>query len=95
MISKVSLKDLYAESGSYTALFSLDKERLNDVVSVDTVVFDSCGAPLKFQASRWGSRLKVIFEIDSSTADGVCSIRFNILMKDVEKKESFLFWTVK
>lgn len=93
--SPVSLCDVYAQLGEYSAKFLIDTKisLANDKISV--AARNSDGAEMAIEFKRWGTKLIVEFVIDEKTPDGIAVI--DIMLSDGKKaiREKFDFWVIK
>lgn len=96
IVSPVSLREVYAEQGEYSAKMIIDPGFSPDIDKVDVDVRNSDGKTMEFTARRWGTKLTISFVIGPNTPDGVSVI--DILMKRKDEpaiKERLDFWVVK
>ena len=93
-----SLNDVYAHVGEYKAKMILD---LTESLAIESVIVDirnSDGKSMDFDANRWGTKISLSFNIDSSTPDGVSivDVMFNYHNRQTSAvRERFSFWVIK
>lgn len=96
IVSPISLREVYAQPGEYTAKMLIDPSVSLMIDSVATEIRDSDGLPMRFSSRRWGTKLTLSFEIDSSTPDGVSIIDLRLRKRSGPVvRERFSFWVFK
>jgi hypothetical protein len=96
IVSPVSLREVYAEQGEYSAKMIIDPGFSSSIEKVDVDVRNADGLSMDFTARRWGTKLTISFVIGPNTPDGVSVI--DILMKRKDEpviRERLDFWVVK
>jgi hypothetical protein len=94
-IVPVSLREVYAQPGEYTAKLMIDPEVSPGIEDVTLTVRNADGTPLRHSYRRWGTKLNLCFLIDSSTPDGVATVEVQMLGKSLKINKRFCFWIVK
>lgn len=95
ILSPVTLREVYAEPGTFTAKMIIDPRVSNDIGSVDVTVSNADGRPMMLDSKRWGTKLTVTFKIDETTPDGVAIIDVLMRKNDQPIRERLQFWVVK
>ncbi len=95
IISPLSLRDVYAAMGEYSAKMIIDPRQAQSIDRVDVEIRNSDGRKMEFVAKRWGTKLTVDFRIDASTPDGVSIIDVTMHRKGETIRERFDFWVIK
>ncbi len=95
IISPLSLRDVYAAMGEYSAKMIIDPRQAQAIDRVHVEVRNSDGEKMDFAAKRWGTKLTVDFRIDASTPDGVSIIDVTMYRKGEMIRERFDFWVIK
>jgi hypothetical protein len=96
IVSPVSLREVYAEQGEYSAKMIIDPGFSPSIEKVDVDVRNSDGRTMEFDYRRWGTKLTISFVIGPNTPDGVSVI--DILLKRKDEpiiRERLDFWVVK
>lgn len=90
------LREVYAQTGSYSAKFILDPARSNQIDDIKVRMTNSDGLPMDFEFKRWGTKINLSFIIDERTPDGVSIIDITMSGKNVtEVRERFSCWVIK
>lgn len=96
IVSPVSLREVYAQTGDYSAKMIIDPAMSANIDKVDVDVRNADGRSMEFTARRWGTKLTISFKIDGSTPDGVSVIDMVFRWRDRSPtKERLDFWVVK
>lgn len=96
IVSPVSLREVYAEVGDYSAKMIIDPTMSPNIDSVDVDMRNADGRTMEFTARRWGTKLTVAFKIDGTTPDGVSVIDIVFRWRDRDPtRERLDFWVVK
>lgn len=96
IVSPVSLREVYAEQGEYSAKMIIDPGFSPLIEKVDVDVRNADGVTMDFTARRWGTKLTISFVIGPSTPDGVSVIDILLKRKDEPNiRERLDFWIVK
>lgn len=95
LLVPISLQEVYAAPGEYTAKIMIDPEVSPEIEDVAVTVCNADGSPFDYNYKRWGTKLNLSFTIDSKTPDGVATV--DILMSGKSKKfnKRFCFWVFK
>jgi hypothetical protein len=96
LVTPVSLQEVYARPGGYSAKLLIDpgRSRLIDEVTVD--LRDADGRAMAFDSKRWGTKLNVDFRVDSDTPDGVSIMDVSLRFRGSGPvRERFSFWVIK
>lgn len=92
----MTLREVYAHKGEYTAKLIIDPKESQDIDSVRVDMRNSDGHAMDFTAKRWGTKLTVSFVIDDQTPDGVAVIDVTLSGRDwPETRERFDLWIIK
>lgn len=95
-VSPISLQEVYAETGEYSAKMIIDPKLSPTIDDVAVDIRNSDGESMDFTAKRWGTKLTVSFKIDHTTPDGVSIIDILLKRKDQSPiKERLDFWVIK
>jgi len=96
LISPVNLLEVYAYPGEHAVKFIIDPAESPDVESVNVMMTNADGKPMRFSFKRWGTKVNLSFLIDEATPDGVSIIDISLSRPQVgETRERFDFWTIK
>jgi hypothetical protein len=96
VVSPISLRDVYAHPGSYSAKMVIDPRESPTIEAVDVDMRNSDGRQMEYTVRRWGTKLTVQFTIDESTPDGISVIDITLCGKNGSKvRERLTFWCVK
>ena len=91
----VSLKEVYAQPGEYTAKIMIDPEVSPEIEDVTVTIRNADGSPLEHTYKRWGTKLNLCFLIDAKTPDGVATVDVQMVGKSHKISKRFCFWIVK
>lgn len=96
IVSPVSLREVYAEVGDYSAKMIIDSTASQNIDSVDVDIRNADGRTMEFTSRRWGTKLTVAFKIDGTTPDGVSVIDMTFRWRDRNPtRERLDFWIIK
>lgn len=96
IVSSVSLREIYAQRGEYTAKLAIDPASSQNIESVVVDVRNSDGERMDFQSKRWGTKLAISFVIDARTPDGVSIIDLTLRARNQKlSRERLSFWVIK
>ena len=96
LVSPIILRDVYVQTGDYTAKFIIDPRESNSIETVSVSMRNADGCDMPFASKRWGTKLTVSFKIDEKTPDGAAVIDMTLLNKSKsESREAFRVWIVK
>jgi len=94
-IVSVSLKDVYAYCGEYTAKFLIDSKISLQCEKIEVKIRNSDGNNLPFTFKRWGTKLNIDFKIDDNVPDGMSVVDVILSGSSKQVKEKFYFWVIK
>lgn len=91
----VSLHEVYAQPGEYTAKIMIDPDVSPEIDEVHVTIRNSDGSDLRHSYRRWGTKLNLSFLIDSETPDGVATVEVHMSGRGRKINKRFCFWIVK
>lgn len=96
IVSPISLREVYAQTGEFTAKVLIDPRESQGIESVSVDIRDSDGLPMSFSHRRWGTKLTLDFVIDRQTPDGVSLVYLGMRKRDGSMiQERLSFWVIK
>ena len=97
VITSMTLCNVYAHTGDYSAKLIIDQAASLGIESVDVDIRNADGKTMQFKSSRWGTKISISFKIDESTPDGVSvvDLTFHHSKYNDATRERFDFWVIK